>query len=138
VARVQHVPAEAEPGQHAGPVVLDEHVRARDELREDRAVAVGGEVERDALLAAVQRHEVGGLAVDERTDLARVVAAPAARPDHARAEPASTSVQWPRQHAGRVDVTPEGRCAASAAGSCGRHRSSRMADSRAPPPGTIL
>ena len=143
--RVQDVPAEAELRQHAGPVVLDQNVRARDELGEDRAVAVGGEVERDALLAAVQRHEVGRLAVEERPDLARVVAVSGPLDlDHARAELGQHQrAVRPRQHARQIDHRDSGERAVRRVGClahAGRHRSiPGMADSRAAAgPGAVL
>jgi hypothetical protein len=71
---VKIAPAVAEPLHRARTEVLDEHVGAREQALEERAVAGFVQVEREALLAAVHRLEVGGLAGDERTDAARVVA----------------------------------------------------------------
>ena len=59
-ARMQRLPAIAEALHRAGAKVLDHHVGVRQQVLEDRAVAVVLEVEGDALLAAVDRHEVGG------------------------------------------------------------------------------
>ena len=71
---VQGSPAVAELRHHARPVVLDQHVGARQQRLEHRAAVVGFEVEGDRLLAAVDRGEIGRLAVLERPDVAAVVA----------------------------------------------------------------
>src|SRR5581483_4718320 len=73
--RRQRRVVEAELRQRAGAEVLDEHVGVRDEPREDRAPLGPLEVERDALLVAVDAHEVRALPVHERwSPGARVVA----------------------------------------------------------------
>ena len=72
---VQGVPAVAQLLHRAGPEVLDDHVGLFEQLLEDLALLVVLEVERDAFLAAVDRGEVGRLALDERPVGARVVAA---------------------------------------------------------------
>ena len=72
---VQRVPAVAQLLHRAGPEVLDDDVGLLEQLLEDRAVLVVLEVERDRFLAAVDRGEVGRLAVDERAVGAGVVAA---------------------------------------------------------------
>ena len=65
---------EAELGEAARPEVLDQHVRGLDQPPE-RVGAVGRlQIERDALLAAVQREKEAAGAFDERRPGARVVA----------------------------------------------------------------
>jgi len=73
VARVQRLPAVAEALHGAGTKVLDENVGAAQQALEDGAVPGVLQVERDALLAAIQRRKVGGAPIDEGPDLARVV-----------------------------------------------------------------
>ena len=72
---VQRFPAIAQLLHRAGPEVLDDDVGLFEQLLEDLALLVVLEVERDAFLAAVDRGEVGRLALDERAVGARVVAA---------------------------------------------------------------
>jgi hypothetical protein len=59
----QHVGAEAEAGQRAGPEVLQQHVRTPQQLGEHRLVVVVLEVEGDRLLVAVGGQEVRRLPV---------------------------------------------------------------------------
>ena len=75
ILRVQRLPAVAQLLHRAGPEVLDHDVGLLEQLLEDLAVGVVLEVERDAFLAAIDRGEVGRLAVDERPIGAGVVAA---------------------------------------------------------------
>ena len=66
---------EAQPGQRAGPEVLDEHIRLRDQPLEDLAAGRLLEIERDAFLVAVDAQEIRAFAVQERrSPAARVVA----------------------------------------------------------------
>ncbi len=74
VLGVQRLPAVAQLFHRAGPEVLDHDVGLLEQLLEDLAVGIGLEVERDALLAAIDRGEIGRLAVDEGTVGARIVA----------------------------------------------------------------
>jgi hypothetical protein len=62
-ARPQRRRAEAEPLGPAGGQVLHEHVRPVDEPAQQRPAGVVLEVENDGLLAPVQPHEIGRLAV---------------------------------------------------------------------------
>ena len=105
IQRVDGLPAEAEPRERAGPEVLDQHVRAREELPEDRLPRLRLEVERDALLPAVDAHEVGRLAAGEGGPGAGVV--PLARLldlDHLGAHVGEEHRGvGPREHAGQVD-----------------------------------
>src|SRR5262249_9021062 len=50
--------AEAHAREHARPVVLDQHVRARDEARQDGLALCGMKIERDRALVAVELREV--------------------------------------------------------------------------------
>ena len=71
---VQSVPAVAQLLHRAGAEVLDHDVGLLEQLLEDLAVGVALEVEGDAFLAAVDRGEIGRLAVDEGTVGTGVVA----------------------------------------------------------------
>ncbi len=83
---MQRLPAIAELFHRAGAEILDQHVGLVEEPLEDGAVGLGLEVERDRLLAAVDRGEIGRFAVAEGTVFARVVAlARRLDLDHARA-----------------------------------------------------
>jgi len=97
---------EAELGQRAGPEVLDQYVRARDEPIE-RGSALGLlEVERHALLVAVDAHEIRALArLKGRTPAAGVVAlARLFDLDHPRAEVGEEHrAVRPGEHAGQVE-----------------------------------
>ena len=67
---------ESEPLQRSWLKILDEHISARQERFEDAPACGVLEVEREALLVAVDAEEVHALAIDEgRTPRPRVVAA---------------------------------------------------------------
>src|SRR5581483_674271 len=66
--------AEPELREAAGPEVLDQHVSRRDQAAQRLGAVRRLEIDRDALLAAVQREEEAALAADERRPRARVVA----------------------------------------------------------------
>jgi hypothetical protein len=72
---VQRIPAIAQLLHGAGAEVLHDDVGLLEQLLEDLALLVVLEVERDAFLAAIDRREIGRLAVDERPVGAGVVAA---------------------------------------------------------------
>ena len=76
MALVKNVPAEAEPFHGPRPVVLHQHVGMLEQSVQHGAVRLSLEIEGDALLAPVERHEIGGLAVDKRAVGARVVSRP--------------------------------------------------------------
>ena len=104
IAPGERLPSIAEPRQRAGPEILDENVGAGEKPLEQGAVIVRPEVEGDALLAAVERHEIGGFAVHPRPVGARVVAAGRLDLDHPRAEVRQDhGAERPRQHAGQVE-----------------------------------
>ena len=84
VRGVQHVPSDAEPLHHAGAVVLQHDVGARDELEQDLAPRVGAQVELHALLAAVEGDEVRAVGV--ATEVAERVAAGRFDLEHVGAE----------------------------------------------------
>ena len=69
---MQGFPAVAETLHRAGPEVLDQHVGPREQTLEERAIGGQLEIEREALLAAVQRQEIRGAILDEGPDAARV------------------------------------------------------------------
>src|SRR5260370_8318211 len=69
----QWVGTMAEPIHHAGPEVLDQHVRLVQQTFEKLAVARRLEVERNALFSPVKAHEVRRLVVNERTPRTRIV-----------------------------------------------------------------
>src|SRR5262249_5225391 len=71
---LQSLVAEAQPFERTGPEVLNQHVGAADHAPQQGTVGVALEVERDALLAAVERHEISRLLPEERREAARVVA----------------------------------------------------------------
>ena len=74
VARVQALPAEPELLHHARAVVLDQDVGAGEQPAQDGEVVPALQVERDALLAAVDGEQVPGLAVEPGTERAREIA----------------------------------------------------------------
>src|SRR5262249_41598368 len=67
---------EAEPRHHAWAELLDQHVRARDQRIEPRPFDRILEVERDALLAAIEPREACALAAPFRPMRAHLLAAP--------------------------------------------------------------
>ena len=110
---LQRVVAQAELVHRAGAVVLHHHVGGLHEVEEQ--LAAGLEVERHALLAAVQVHVVRAFAVPERCEVARVVAAAglldlddlgAHVGQHHGAEGAG-------EHAGQVEDAQSGECASA-------------------------
>ena len=87
VALMQAVPAVAELIHRARAKVLDERIRLVEQPLEDLAAGGRFEVERDRLLAAIDRHEIGRFAILERAVLTRIVALRRGLDlDHARAE----------------------------------------------------
>src|SRR5207244_1352157 len=74
VVLVQAVPAVAELLHRAWAKVLDERIRLVEQPLEDLAAGGRFEVERDRLLAAIDRHEIGRFAILERAVLTRIVA----------------------------------------------------------------
>src|SRR5688500_3952326 len=66
---------EAEVAHRAGPKVLDDDVGTRAELAEQRLAVLALQVEREAALPAVQPREIAALAVDDRLEETREVAA---------------------------------------------------------------
>src|SRR5439155_9325135 len=87
VALMQAVPAVAELIHRARAKVLDERIRLVEQPREDLAAGGRFEVERDRLLASIDRHEIERFAVLERAVLTRIVALRRGLDlDHARAE----------------------------------------------------
>ena len=105
VAVLEVVPAVAELLHRAGAEILSHHVGTGQQRLEDGAVAIVLEVERNALLAAVDGDEIGGLAVDERAVFAGVVAAAGRfHLDDAGAELGKDHrAVRSRQHTGEVD-----------------------------------
>ncbi len=73
MARVQALPPEIELFHAPRTIVLDEHVGAGEQAMKDGAVVLVLEIERDALLAAVDRQQIARLAVVPGTDLAREI-----------------------------------------------------------------
>ncbi len=65
---------EAEPSGRAGGEILNEHVGSFDQTREDFRGARVLDIQRQALLGAVQPHEVRRLALDRLVVIARKVA----------------------------------------------------------------
>ena len=112
------LPAVAEPLHHARTEVLDEHVGALEQPLEHAAVGRGVEIEREALLAAVERDEVGGRVADEGADPARVVAAAGRLDlDHARTQIGEhLGAERTGEHARQIDDEDPGERAR------GRHR----------------
>ena len=83
----QHVVGETELPDRARPEIGDERVGARDDPMEIGAAGGGGEIERDALLAAVEAREIGVVRPDAmRADVARDVAFGRLDLDHLGAE----------------------------------------------------
>src|SRR6058998_3525744 len=74
IEAAQCLEAHAEPFHRAGAEVLDDDVALAREAPQNVQALAGLEVERDALLAAVDRHEVRGLARHKRRPFPRVVA----------------------------------------------------------------
>ena len=74
IVAAQTVEAEAEPRHRAGLEVLHEHVGLRQHRLEQGLVGGLHEIEHDGFLAAVEPHEIGAFAVDERVIAAREVA----------------------------------------------------------------
>ena len=97
----------AETLHHAGAEVLPDDVGPTDEVVEDLTPGIPGEVERDGLLAAVDREEVRRLAVGEerRThDPHRVAAVGVLDLDHLGAHVGEQHrAVRPREHAGEVE-----------------------------------
>ncbi len=91
-ACVQGVPAVAEPLHRTRAEVLDEHVGPREQALEERAIGRHLQVERKALLAAVQRQEVRRTVLDEGADVARVVAHLGSLDLHTRAPRSASSI----------------------------------------------
>ena len=75
VLGVELLPAVTQLLHRAGTEVLDDDIGLGEQLVENGAVRFGLEVEGDALLAAIDRGEVGRLPLDERSVGPRVVAA---------------------------------------------------------------
>ncbi len=97
--------AEAEALHRAGTEVLQHYIGARDEPAQDGLPLRRLEVEGEALLAAINRHEVGGLAPREGRPSARVVSlARLLDLDDLGAHVAQRhGAEGARQHAGEVD-----------------------------------
>src|SRR5207237_8683134 len=66
--------AEAEALHGAGAEVLEQHVALADQLFQDGPALGRFQIEREALLVAIDRQEVRRFAADERRPRARVVA----------------------------------------------------------------
>ncbi len=103
--------AEAELVHRARTEVLQQHVALLDQLPKDLLSFLGLEIQGDALLAPVHRHEVGRLAADERRPAARVVAlAGLLDLDHLGAHVAEHHrAEGTRQDAGEVEHTNAGQ-----------------------------
>src|SRR5207302_7189766 len=87
IALVQAIPAIAELLHRARAEVFDERVGLVEQPLEDLAAVGRFEVERDRFLAAIDRYEIGGFAVLERTVLAGVITLlRRLDPDHSGAE----------------------------------------------------
>ena len=105
IARLQHIPAVAEALHGAGPEVLHQHVRAFQQALEMGTVVGLLQVQRDTFLAAVDRHEIGRLAADERAEGTGIVP----RAGHLHLDDPGAEVRQhhgavgPRQNAGEVD-----------------------------------
>ena len=101
--------AQAEPIHHAGAEVLDQHVGGRDEPLQHVLAAVGLQVERDRLLAAVlgQERRAHQLLVERRVgaELARQIAVLGHLDlDHLRAEQRElVGAERPGQHVGQIE-----------------------------------
>ncbi len=65
---------EAHRGEHAGAVVVDQHITLRDQPRQDVAAFVGAQVQRDRALVAVVVGEIPGQPVPARALVAHRVA----------------------------------------------------------------
>lgn len=74
VERLRGRVVQAEPAHHAGPEVLDDDVRPRDEIARDGAPVGAGEVQREGPLVAVGHRGRVALAVDEGRDAPGFVA----------------------------------------------------------------
>src|SRR6266550_7213941 len=74
IARMQAIPSVTELFHRTGAEVLDERVGLVEQPLEDLATLRRFKVERDRLLAAVDRGKIGRFAVLERAVMARVVA----------------------------------------------------------------
>src|SRR5262249_23476612 len=66
--------AETETIHRAGTEILDQHVALARQASQDLDAVTGLEIQRHALLAAVDRHEIRRFTQDERRPLPRVVA----------------------------------------------------------------
>ena len=74
VERLHRVPAEAQALHHAGPVVLDQDIGVRQQPGEHLLAGRLLEIDRDAALAALDRHRLQRHAVGEQAHLAHRVA----------------------------------------------------------------
>src|SRR5258708_8200236 len=75
-APMQTLPAVAELLHRAGTEILDDDIGAREQRIEDALVRLVLEIEGDRLFAAVDRHEVARLAVEEWAVVAPTVPPP--------------------------------------------------------------
>src|SRR5689334_10573052 len=95
----------AEPIERAGPEIFDDHVRAREQRVDHASGGSVFQIERDALLVAIDAEEVRAFAVDERgAPRARVIATAGLLDlDHPRAEIAELHrAVRARQHAREI------------------------------------
>ena len=102
----ERVVAEAPLLHRAGQEILDQHVGALEQAREHRLSGRLAEIERERALAAIDRGEVGGVAVlvERRAEQARLVAERRLDLDHVRAVVGEhLRAQRTRQHARQVD-----------------------------------
>src|SRR5215467_10213942 len=111
VARMQACPAVAELLHRARAKVLNESIGFVEQALEGVTAVGGFEIERDRLLAAVDRSEISRFAVFERAVLARVIAVPRRFDlDHARAELGEQQrAIRARQDAGKIDDRDAGK-----------------------------
>src|SRR5262249_54834866 len=106
----ERLEAEAQSLHGARPEILQHDVGPGDEPVENGLALRRLQVQREALLAAVHRHEVRGLAARERWPAARVVAlAGLLDLEDLGAHVAQRHrAEWPREHAGEVDDADAG------------------------------